>query len=200
MTVQRLWLNPRGSGSRVLFVPHFTCQSSIVLPTRPDVGEKIVRILDQHSFPLSSPSLPPDGTKMSETSITSNGSTISSPQPAHSPPQFRQTSSVPVTNLLPNSPQYVNRGSIPNTPLTVSAISAALGALAAGSLVAAAQPGFRLLGSGHWGWAKPQLGLYGLAMGMFHLWEFWTTAGWNPQKLSVDGESRFWISRILAAG
>jgi hypothetical protein len=27
-------------------------------------------------------------------------------------------------------------------------------------------------------------------MGMFHLWEFWTTAGWNPNKLSVDGECR----------
>jgi protein-S-isoprenylcysteine O-methyltransferase len=127
---------------------------------------------------------------MSQTT-TLNGSTISSPQPATKPPQYRQTTSPPATNLLPHSPHYVTRNSIPNTPLAVSAISAALGALAAGCLVAAAQPVFRLLGSGHWGWARPQLGLYGLAMGMFHLWEFWTTAGWNPQKLSVDGEPGF---------
>ena len=78
---------------------------------------------------------------------------------------------------------------MPNTPLAVSVISALLGGVAVGSLVCGAQPLLRSLGSGDWAWARPQLGVYGFVMGAFHLWEFWTTAGWNPQKLSVDGDS-----------
>jgi len=124
---------------------------------------------------------------MNQTTI-SNGNTISSPRPAAIPPQFKQTAPTHPPDLLPHAPQYVTRNSIPNTPLAVSAISAALGALAAGGLITAAQPVLRLWGSAQWRWARPQLGLYVSAMGMFHLWEFWTTAGWNPQKLSVDGE------------
>ena len=118
---------------------------------------------------------------------TTAGETISSPQPTTVPASFNRT---PAHNpdLLPHAPHYVTRNSIPNTPLAVSAISAALGALAAGGLVAAAQPALRAFGSTQWGWARPSLGLYAVAMGMFHLWEFWTTAGWNPQKLSVDGK------------
>jgi protein-S-isoprenylcysteine O-methyltransferase len=71
----------------------------------------------------------------------------------------------------------------------VSFISALLGGLAVGSLALAARPVFEILGAREWGWARSRLGMYGAAMGMFHLLEFWTTAGWNPQKLSVDGEN-----------
>ena len=107
-----------------------------------------------------------------------------------SEPVFRPTvhrSMAPV-DLLPHAPQYALRGSLPNTPLAVSVISALLGGLAVGSLALASQPVLRAIGAYEWGWARPQLGLYGTAMGAYHLWEFWTTAGWNPQKLSVDGE------------
>jgi hypothetical protein len=33
------------------------------------------------------------------------------------------------------------------------------------------------------------LAVYVAAWATFHLGEFWVTAGWNPDKLSVDGES-----------
>lgn len=117
---------------------------------------------------------------------TSNGSSISPPLPSSSSSStaFEDESQ----KLLPHAPQYTLRGTIPNTPLAVSVISALLGGLAVGSLACGAQPLLRTLGSTSWTWARPQLGVYGFAMGVFHLWEFWTTAGWNPQKLSVDGE------------
>lgn len=35
-------------------------------------------------------------------------------------------------------------------------------------------------------WARPQLGVYFGCMALFHLSEFWTTAGWNKDRLSVD--------------
>lgn len=80
------------------------------------------------------------------------------------------------------------RGNIPNTPLTVSVISALLGGLLFASLALAAQPLIRYLDGDEWAWAQSQLGIYLAALGLFHLCEFWTTAGWNVQKLSVDGE------------
>lgn len=79
------------------------------------------------------------------------------------------------------------KGSLPNTPLGASIISAALGALLGAGLFAAAAPLWRLTGLDAAGWARPQLGMYLAAMGLFHLLEFWTTAGWNYNKLSVDG-------------
>jgi protein-S-isoprenylcysteine O-methyltransferase len=40
-----------------------------------------------------------------------------------------------------------------------------------------------------WGnWARPQLGVYLACLAGFHLLEFWITAGWNPDRLSVDGK------------
>ncbi|KLT41134.1 protein-S-isoprenylcysteine O-methyltransferase [Cutaneotrichosporon oleaginosum] len=81
---------------------------------------------------------------------------------------------------------YKAKGNIPNTPLSASVISAALGALLGAGLFAAAAPVWRLTGLSEAGWARPQLGVYLAAMGLFHLLEFWTTAGWNYHKLSVD--------------
>ena len=95
------------------------------------------------------------------------------------------TSTEPVS-LLPEAKQYNLRGGIPNSPLSVSVISALLGALMGSCLAFALVPVVKQIG---WGWARPQLGVYLACMGLFHLCEFWTTAGWNPQKLTVDGES-----------
>ena len=125
---------------------------------------------------------------MSQTeTVTANGAAISPPQPPFGKPASHEARPAP-DDLLPHAPHYTIRRSLPNTPLAVSVIAASLGGLTAGSLAFAAQPLLRSLGSATWTWARPQLGLYFVAMGMFHLWEFWTTAGWNPAKLSVDGE------------
>lgn len=80
------------------------------------------------------------------------------------------------------------KGSLPNTPFAASVISAALGGLLATGLFAAATPLLSLSGLSEVGWARPQLGVYLAAMGLFHLLEFWTTAGWNYHKLSIDCE------------
>lgn len=82
---------------------------------------------------------------------------------------------------------YKAKGSLPNTPLGASVISASLGALLGIGLFAAAAPLWHLTGVDGAGWARPQLGIYLAAMGLFHLLEFWTTAGWNYHKLSIDG-------------
>jgi len=146
----------------------------------------------------SSPFTSATRSRMSHTeTVTVNGAPISSPQPpfGKAAAAAQATQQAP-SELLPHAPHYAIRRSLPNTPLAVSVIAASLGALAAGSLAFAAQPLLRSLGSATWTWARPQLGLYFVAMGMFHLWEFWTTAGWNPAKLSVDGEcSELYILR-----
>lgn len=116
---------------------------------------------------------------------TTHDHTTPASEPVFRPSVHRSTAP---PNLLPHTPQYALRGTLPNTPLAVSVISALLGGLAIGSLVCASQPVLRAIGAYEWGWARPQLGLYGVAMGAYHLWEFWTTAGWNTQKLSVDCE------------
>lgn len=92
-------------------------------------------------------------------------------------------------SALPKPAHYDPKGSIPNTPLTVSVISASLGALAGLCVYAVSGPVFEYTGATEWAWVKPQLGIYFTAMAVFHLLEYWTTAGWNPEKLSVDGES-----------
>jgi hypothetical protein len=96
------------------------------------------------------------------------------------------------------SMMYKAKGSLPNTPLGASVISSALGALLGVGLFAAAAPLWRLTGLTEAGWARPQLGIYLAAMGLFHLLEFWTTAGWNYHKLSVDGELCFGVSAMAA--
>ena len=89
------------------------------------------------------------------------------------------------TSLLPEAKQYKLRpDGLPNSPLTVSVVSAILGGLLGSCLAFALYPLVRIVG---WNWARPQLGVYLACMGLFHLCEFWTTAGWNPQKLTVDG-------------
>lgn len=89
------------------------------------------------------------------------------------------------TSLLPEAKQYKLRpDGLPNSPLTVSVVSAILGGLLGACLALALYPLVRTVG---WNWARPQLGVYLACMGLFHLCEFWTTAGWNPQKLTVDG-------------
>lgn len=92
-------------------------------------------------------------------------------------------------DLLPKASQYSLRGGLPNTPLAVSIISALLGGLLFSSVALAVAPALQAFSTGGWNWARPQLGVYLGCMGLFHLCEFWTTAGWNPQKLTVDGQS-----------
>ena len=89
------------------------------------------------------------------------------------------------TPLLPESDSYTPHGDIPNTPLVASLISTGLGAVAAAALALTIAP---LLPAVAPAFAKPQLGVYLSAWAIFHLCEFWTTAGWNVRKLSVDGE------------
>lgn len=89
---------------------------------------------------------------------------------------------------MPKSGHYEAKESIPNTPFAASVISVALGAVAGIAATCAFQPVLRWLGEVNWTWARPQLGIYLTAWATFHILEFWTTAGWNLQKLSVDGE------------
>jgi protein-S-isoprenylcysteine O-methyltransferase len=149
-----------------------------------------------HSFPfLSSPShIRTQNTTMS----SSNGHPhISSPMATSS---TAQAASQRAHDLLPHAPQYSLRGSLPNTPLTVSVISALLGGLVGASTISAVIPSLYHLGLSGWVCTSSRLGWYGAAMGLFHLLEFWTTAGWNPQKLSVDGGSdRFGWSSLLVS-
>lgn len=91
---------------------------------------------------------------------------------------------------MPKSGHYEAKETIPNTPLAASVISVALGAAAGIAATCAFQPVLRWLGEASWTWARPQLGIYLTAWATFHILEFWTTAGWNFQKLSVDGEYR----------
>ncbi|RSH94600.1 hypothetical protein EHS25_004404 [Saitozyma podzolica] len=124
---------------------------------------------------------------------------ISSPMATSS---TAQTASQRAHDLLPHAPQYSLRGSLPNTPLSVSVISALLGGLVGASIVSAAIPLLSHLGLSGWVWTSSRLGWYGAAMGVFHLLEFWTTAGWNPQKLSVDAfllnnTNQYWFAHAF---
>jgi hypothetical protein len=88
---------------------------------------------------------------------------------------------------MPQTSHYRAKGSIPNTPLVVSLISAGLGGIAGICLFVAVVPVLQALGAANWSWVRPQLAIYLASIAVFHLLEFWTTAGWNYQKLSVDG-------------
>lgn len=89
---------------------------------------------------------------------------------------------------MPKSGHYEAKETIPNTPLAASVISTVLGVAAGIAATCAVQPVLGWLGEANWTWARPQLGIYLTAWATFHILEFWTTAGWNIQKLSVDGE------------
>jgi hypothetical protein len=122
----------------------------------------------------------------------SQSQTASQPlPPAH---VFQSTND---TSLLPSHPSYKAHGDIPNTPLSVSIISTILGGILFTSFTLA---GLSMAGwidfkrAGWSDWARPQLGIYLGCLAGFHLLEFWITASWNPDRLSVDGES-VWASR-----
>lgn len=86
-------------------------------------------------------------------------------------------------NSLETNPTVpVPAGSIPNTPLTASAISFSLGAFFILGLVLFFNGGstYRLL--------TGQLGFFIAAWSIFHWAEFAVTAGWNREKCSVDCE------------
>jgi len=72
-------------------------------------------------------------------------------------------------------------GHIPNTLLTISAISFSLGSIFALSTLLFCIGGYAKL----W-WATYQLGFFVAAWSVFHWGEFAVTAGWNTQKCSVD--------------
>lgn len=84
---------------------------------------------------------------------------------------------------VPAIGEVAPRGTLPNTPLCASLISFLLGGCVATGVVMFLLGGF----AGQW-WATQQLGFYLAAWGLFHWAEFATTAGWNRDKLSVDGE------------
>jgi hypothetical protein len=149
---------------------------------------------------------------MSTSNADSTGTTTALPTPTTSelkhtiaastqplPPAhvFQSNGDTPAANLLPTHPSYKAHGDIPNTPFAVSLISTILGGIFFTSLtlallgrgMAAGTAAGGVEGSGWGAWARPQLGVYLACLAGFHLLEFWITAGWNPDRLSVDGES-----------
>ncbi|WWC87816.1 uncharacterized protein L201_002708 [Kwoniella dendrophila CBS 6074] len=107
-------------------------------------------------------------------SLAASDMTASTPRAGSPSPEF-------VT--MPKTDQYDPRGTIPNTLLAVAVISAVLGGITATSLALASR---QVLDHFAGSWARPQLGIYLAAIATFHLFEFYTTAGWNPLKVSVD--------------
>jgi protein-S-isoprenylcysteine O-methyltransferase len=136
----------------------------------------------------------PTLTHRSTSSSTSNSAaTTQSLPPAH---VFQTSPSS--SGLSLEARHYIAHNDIPNTILSVSIISTILGGILFTSftLVGLSLSGWiKTSTSGdfdraEWGmWARPQLGVYFGCMALFHLSEFWTTAGWNKDRLSVDGES-----------
>lgn len=85
----------------------------------------------------------------------------------------------------------VKHGSrIPNTPLSVAAISFILGLVFSFGLAVC----FFGNSWGFW-WSRSQLGIYISSWAVFHWGEFAVTAGWNREKVGVDCES---LSRLCA--
>jgi protein-S-isoprenylcysteine O-methyltransferase len=134
----------------------------------------------------------PTLTHRSTTSTTSSTSAATQPlPPAH---VFQSSPSSSSSGLSLEARHYKAHNDIPNTILSVSIISTILGGILFTSFTLV---GLSLSGciksstsEAEWGmWARPQLGVYFGCMALFHLSEFWTTAGWNKDRLSVDGES-----------
>jgi hypothetical protein len=129
-------------------------------------------------------------THRSTSSSTSNSAATTQPLP---PAHVFQTSPSS-SGLSLEARHYKAHNDIPNTILSVSIISTILGGILFTSFTLV---GLSLSGciksstsGAEWGmWARPQLGVYFGCMALFHLSEFWTTAGWNKDRLSVDGES-----------
>lgn len=118
---------------------------------------------------------------------TTKTQTASSPlQPVAKPPFPRPSQANGNGTILPSNPLNRPNGSLPNTPLAVSVISVILGSLVVAPVVCLAVPYLQSIGLGGWAWARPQLAIYFASVGIFHLLEFWTTAGCNPAKVSVD--------------
>ncbi|WVQ94751.1 hypothetical protein IAU59_001832 [Kwoniella sp. CBS 9459] len=105
---------------------------------------------------------------------------------AHSPSPSENglaTPRAPSPLGLPKTDQYDPRGTLPNTVLAVAVCATVLGAICASSLSFVMRPYLEMIAGS---WARPQLGIYVSAVALFHLLEFFTTAGWNPLKLSID--------------
>lgn len=95
----------------------------------------------------------------------------------------------PSHTLMPAVSKYRAHNDIPNTPLAVSIISTILGGIFTTALTLTILGWISPKVGSFWGaWARPQLGLYVASLAIFHLLEFWVTARWNPERLSVDGE------------
>jgi hypothetical protein len=133
-------------------------------------------------------------THRSTSSSTSNSAATTQPLPPAHVFQISPSSS----GLSLEARHYKAHNDIPNTILSVSIISTILGGILFTSftLVGLSLSGWIKTSSNgnvngaEWGtWARPQLGVYFGCMALFHLSEFWTTAGWNKDRLSVDGKS-----------
>lgn len=142
---------------------------------------------EHNTLPLTIHSYSRHG-QLIEMSTSVRQRTTSTQSPAPFPPPS-SSGPLPVpSSILPSTPLNQPNGSLPNTPLAISFISAVLASLVVVPLTYVVQPYLVSLGSAGWGWARPQLGAYLASVGVFHLLEFWVTAGWNPAKLSVDCE------------
>ena len=86
-------------------------------------------------------------------------------------------------DTVPPDPAHQPRGTIPNTPLSVSLISFLLGSLFSFGLLLFLTNGYGL----YW-WSTYQLGFFLAVWSAFHWAEFAVTAGWNRDKCSVDCE------------
>ncbi|KAK7695920.1 hypothetical protein QCA50_000559 [Cerrena zonata] len=83
--------------------------------------------------------------------------------------------------MKPVSGGVVHSSRIPNSPLSVAAVSFILGTVFSFGLVLC-------FFGGSWGfwWSQYQLGIYISSWAAFHWGEFAVTAGWNREKVSVD--------------
>ncbi|WVR03844.1 hypothetical protein IAU60_000841 [Kwoniella sp. DSM 27419] len=106
-----------------------------------------------------------------------------SPSPAPSDTANSPTPRAGSPLSMPKTDQYDPRGSLPNTLFAVTMIATILGGVLTASLVLVLRPYLEILAGR---WATPRLGIYIAAFSLFHLLEFFTTAGWNPLKVSVD--------------
>lgn len=136
-------------------------------------------------------------TRQYETSLNgTNGEPLKPLPPAH---VFSTEPTAHANAILPSSSKYTPHEDIPNTPFMVSFISFVIGGIFWIALSVTLPTLFTTFGrdepssagASGWGtWARPQLGVYVAALAFFHLMEFWVTAVWNTERVSVDGESR----------
>ncbi|WVW80077.1 hypothetical protein I302_102050 [Kwoniella bestiolae CBS 10118] len=137
----------------------------------PEVSRLPTPTPNGHLAPPTNSTSPPHTTPSPASDMTSSTPRAGSPVPS------------PIHLTMPKTDQYNARGTLPNTLLAVSVISTILGVIVGSSLSLASR---RVLDLSAGSWARPQLGIYLAAVASFHLFEFYTTAGWNPLKVSVD--------------